>query len=498
MAEDWQRHDPRSYGAELDGVADDTIALTRWAAAGGYRTFPALTARITASIPLISDTTIVFAQGALLTTAVPGISLLKAVSRENIHIRGGIFRQTRFDSAAHIGLIELTACTHCTVENIEGIGMQWGGVLLNGSQHCSVRGCSFHDWLGSVPDSADISVYRNSSYNTIADNTCYGGGQHGIMLQDPGGSAIPMRNTVTGNRVGPHSSYGILLYNNDHAGSYSTVENNEVEGITGTDLHGNAGAGIYIMGAGAVLVANNTVRNCCLKTTVNTLTPAGIGLNLDPGLAPVTVRGNVILDIANFYGIEVVHGPAIVTGNTVRFSSGAGANIGIYLNNASRTIVHENNIWIDVSIPNGHGIFAFASEADLTDIVITNNFVRGTSVRGIRVDTTREPRLTNVVVNGNNVMAGGVASIPFHLANMTLASVTGNVGMAGPAIALSLDNCTQTLISSNVLTSTGAAAVVMSGTNTGTCLDQTNFVDARSAVSRSLSLPPATESRGRD
>jgi len=79
MAEDWQRHDPRSYGAELDGVADDTIALTRWAAAGGYRTFPALTARITASIPLISDTTIVFAQGALLTTAVPGISLLKAV-----------------------------------------------------------------------------------------------------------------------------------------------------------------------------------------------------------------------------------------------------------------------------------------------------------------------------------------------------------------------------------------------------------------------------------
>ena len=52
----------------------------------------------------------------------------------------------------------------------------------------------FHDFLGSVQDSADICVYNNASNNIITDNRCFGGNDHGILIENPYNNAFPSNN----------------------------------------------------------------------------------------------------------------------------------------------------------------------------------------------------------------------------------------------------------------------------------------------------------------
>lgn len=473
--------DVRRYRAALDGITVDTTALQNWAKVPGAHTFPvAATALVNGLIPLVSNSTFDFAEGATILMNTAGLSVLRAVSKANILIRGGTIQQNATSGLVHVGLVEFNTCNYCTVEQMEFIGAQGRAVLLSGSNNCVVERNYIHNSLGSTTadvDSCDIAAYGASSLNRIVGNICYGGlaVEHGVMMQDPGGSLFPLKNLVDGNRVGPHKSYGILNYLIDHANTYCTIVNNEVEGITGTAQGGNSGAGIYNQGAGGTLIANNTIRNCCISTSGTTLLPAGIALNQDPALEAVSVIGNTILEMAQFYGIEVVAGPAVIVGNTIVFPTGVAANIGIFVNAASEVTVSDNTISIAFTIAGGHGIFVFANGTSLSNILVSNNKISGTSTAGIRVDTTGAPTITNLTLNGNTITGGAATSIGLQVGNAILCSINGNVINSTTVNALNVATCTQTRIANNVFRTTGASAVTTGGVCTASYFDKTNY-----------------------
>ena len=473
------------YGVNVSpGTTDMSNAVKAWLSLGGNLTMPVPeTVMVSGSFTLLGNTTLNLVEGMTFKTNTAGVSLFKATSQSNIRIAGGKFLQTANSATAHVGLIELNGCSNCTIEDVEFVGAQWAAVLLAGSSNCIVRDNYIHDSLGLTVDnidSHDISCYGNSSNNVITANQCYGGItiEHGIMIQDPGSNTLPLRNTVYGNRIGAHKSYGILNYMIDHANTYNTIENNEIEGIIGSSQSGNSGAGIYNQGAGGTIIANNTIRNCCISTSSNSLTPAGIALSLDATMEPVTVIGNNICDMANWYGIEVVNGPANIVGNTIRFSSAVSATntnaIGIYANAASNVNIHGNFVSLDNSINPGTAIFAFANGANISNISICNNFVNAFYARGIRVDSSGAFTTTNIVISGNTLIGGTGNAIPLQVTNLSVASITGNVTSATTLQALDVSACISTRIANNVFATTGTLAVNIAGTCTGSYYDKSN------------------------
>lgn len=473
------------YGTNVaPGTTDMTAAVNTWLSVGGSLTMSVPdVVLISGVLNMVSNTTLTIVQGATFKTNTPGLSVFKAAGKSSIVMRGGTIQQTVNSAAVHVGLIELAGCTKCTVEKVELIGAQWGGILLNGSSNCTVQENNIHDSLGVTllnVDSHDISCYGASSFNTIRNNICYGGiaAEHGVMIQDPGGNQWPMKDLVDGNKIGPHSSYGVLDYLIDHTNTYCTIVNNEIEGITGTSQGGSTGCGIYVQGAGGTKVSSNTVRDCCKSTSNNSLTPAGIGLNLAAGLEACDVIGNSVLDMAQYYGIEVVTGRANIVGNTVDFSSAvSGTNttaIGIYVNSASGVNLQGNQVNIDNSISNGEAIFVFANGVNISNINVGGNIVTASNLRGIRIDTSGAFTITNVTVNGNNVTGGGAASVPLQVANIIGGSITGNMCSATTVQALDVNGCTNTRLAGNVFTTTGALAVNIAGTCTGSYYDLSN------------------------
>jgi hypothetical protein len=472
------------------GMTDMTAAANTWAKVAGQLSIPVPDqVLVTGPIDLKSNTVLTLDPGATIirkTAALAGheYSLLQATSKTNIVIQGGKLQiDTPLGPGAdsRVGLVRLVSCTYCTVRNVECIGAQWAGISLAYCEHCLIEGNYIHDSLGtsSYNDNADISLYDGCSWNVIANNHCCGGAlaQHGIAMINTDSAVLQTRNTVYGNIVTEHGVYGIVHYLTIHANTYCTIENNLVQDIDGTDPLRNGGCGIYNQGAGGTLISNNTVRNCCRSTNSmgSSLTPAGIGLNLDPAFEAVNVTGNGIYDMAQFYGIEVVGGPANVSGNTVQFAATSRANTGIYVYDASNVNLTGNHITIDTSITNGHGIFVLTKSSNLANISVTDNYVRGCSLRQIRVDTSGTPMTTNVVINGNNMSGGGASCIPLHLGNVAIGSVTGNVAAAGAATALVVQSSPQVRYANNLFSSTGAVSVSTSGNCTGSYFDKSNL-----------------------
>lgn len=203
--------------AVLDGVTDDTTAVQNWAKVGGGLTWPvAQTAKITAAIPLFSNTTITAAKGATLNSTSAQISFFTATSKSNIVIDGMNFTQSGTPATLYVAHVSLTGCTGCRVTNCTSTGMCWSGVRLDGCTRCVVDRCYFTGALGALTDRNDICIHdltgASSSLCEILYNGCYGGGANGILIQDPYASTAPNHNLIKGNRVGTHTQYGIVNY----------------------------------------------------------------------------------------------------------------------------------------------------------------------------------------------------------------------------------------------------------------------------------------------
>ena len=472
------------YGTNtVPGSTDMTSACNSWLSVGGDLFMPIPdTVLVSGVLNMVSNTKLTLVEGALFKTNTAGLSVFKALSKSNIIISGGTIQQTANNATAHIGLIELNSCTHCTVKDVEFIGAQWAGILLSGSSNCFIRGNYIHNSLGvSVEneDSHDISCYGASSFNVIDGNICYGGTtvEHGIMIQDPGSSLIPLKNVVTNNRVGPHKSYGILNYLIDHANTWCQIIGNEVEGVTGTGQTGGSGMGIYNQGAGGTIIANNIVRNCCINTSSFSLIPAGITLNLDSTKMPVNCIGNHVSDIVNGSAcISVSNGPANIEGNVIVQSAGMTTAIGIDINTASNVQVVGNQITIDTSIASSQGILSLAG-ANISNINITGNYVLGCSGEHIRVDTSASFTSTNVVVSGNVTSSASANCVPLQLNQIRNGSVTGNQLTATGNIVVSITASQGVTYTGNACSGgTAAPQVVFAGTCSSSYWDKSNIL----------------------
>ncbi|CAB4121203.1 Right handed beta helix region [uncultured Caudovirales phage] len=482
--------DPRRYGAKCDGTTDDTSALVKWAKCGGPLTFPSLTSKISGPIALVSNTTIAMSEGATITTSTQDISIFTATSSSNISINGGKLVQTSAGLVDYLGGVKFSNCTNCSVSGTEFVGMQWAGVYLDTSNNCTVEQCYMHDFLGANQDQADVCVYGTSSYNIVRDNVLNGGGEHGVLVQDPYLGTIPTKNLVSGNRVGTHSGYGIVLYIPGTSGtgdSYNQVIGNYVEGVTGSFASNrSSGAGIYVVGAhaGGTLVANNTVVNCCRFTLDRTLVPAGIAVNGIPqAVTKPVISGNIISGMTQGDGIAIASSPggAVISGGSINVpitNNGAGAGGIVLLGDGIRIIDSErvNVVGVDIySINAGNGLFSYASGVDCTNIKITSCNIQ--SYDGPCVRFARNAAFANNAVAITGTIMRTFSDIPVAL-DMTVVNdgvVSDCLVSSGVQPSLLLNLSLRCRFTNNNFQSTGTNSISTLNTCTGSYITETNY-----------------------
>jgi hypothetical protein len=441
--------DPRRYGAALDGVSDDTAAITRWARVGGELSFPAArTALISAAIPLSSNTTISAGQGASIATATKDISIFTASAQTNIRIVALSFRQTAAGSKGYVAHVDLNACTNCSVEQCDFQGCQWAGVYLrNGCTHCLVGSNRFHDFLGALPGQSDVCIFQHSSDNIVEGNMLYGGGELGIFCLSPhvAGPLWPQRNRLTNNRIGAHTGYGIAVYMPGWSATLSA-------GISGTLLsvdgvsRGTLAVGQFVRGMSGtpygyiVAVGSGTGDSGTYELSLSGNVAAGTPMIAS---APTDtfneVSGNYIEDIqgsfpsnrssgAGIYVVGAAAGATQVTANTIsnccvrtleRDLAPAGIGISGLPVGCTKPVVARNSI---SAMTQGDGILVVGCEAGC-DIVgnrvelpaVNNGGGPGGAAlvgTGIRIDGS-----SRVVCRVNQVIVRGSGAAFFLYAN---------------------------------------------------------------------------------
>lgn len=483
--------DIRRYGAVLDGVTNDTGAAQSWLNVGGALTFPvAQTALITGPIAPRSNTTITACDGATFQTATHDICMMLATGSTNITIKGLHFEQTSVGIAANLAGILFNACTNCTVELCEFIGMQCCGIRAIASSNCTFHNNYIHDGLSNpvIQSSADIAIESTpaapSSYNIVDGNQCFGAAEFGISCWDPYAGFSPLKNLITGNRVGAHRGYGILVYMPFAGDSFNQVMNNDVQDINaydGASPNNSSGAGIYVQGAGAggTQVIGNSIRNCCLGTANTTLAPAAIGVNsTSNATTPIIIANNTIDNMTQYFGILVTGmlGGGSITGNVMRMPASNITGDGIRIVNSNNVSCSSNIILNNNTTTNQICISVWAQGAACSNIVIANNTLNGGFLAQLRTIQTLGNVITGLVINGNMMTGGGAGCIPLTLDGTSAQNVliSNNNIRANTVAAISQNACTSVRYTNNFVVSSGAVTLSFSGANTSGFYDKSN------------------------
>jgi parallel beta-helix repeat protein len=480
--------DVRHYGAVLDGVTDDTAALQAWANVGGNLVFPvAATALISAPIAFPSNTRVTGCRGATIATATHDISMFTLTNVRDTTIQGFHFKQTSQGTGAHVGAVYLAGCTNCDILENEAEGMQWGGIIVTGSNYCRVSRNYLHDGTGGqLNSSADISVESTVSTgcvgNVVDRNTCIGGQEFGVACWDPYSGNLPVKNLITGNFISGATGYGILVYMPDAGDTYNRVIGNHVENITGSIVSNpSSGAGIYGVGAGlgGLVVSGNTIRNCCINTANATIAPAGIGLlGTSAGTVPIEISGNVISDMSQYWGILAtgIAGGATIANNTIRQPASNTTGDCIRVVNSNNVTVSANTCLQLNTTSAQRGILVFAQAASCSNIAIVGNTVTGGHFSQIEAQQTSGNVVSGLTITGNMCNGGDNSCIPLLLNSGAAGDVqvTGNNFNGGNAAVVSQTACTVVRYANNRLKGTGTVIFTSSGANTASYYDKTN------------------------
>jgi Pectate lyase superfamily protein/Periplasmic copper-binding protein (NosD) len=238
------------FGADPTGVVDSTTAITNalLANAGSSIHAPAGTYKCTAQI-LIPSNTLFYGDGMGVTTFAfnnpNGNQFITGTSK--VTVRDFTVTVTGAGSVSEVCAINISNANYCRVSRVEVSGVTWVGVgIFLTSSHNIVEECYFHGWYAAanpIQGSADISISYNTgscNYNIIRDNYCLGGGEVGISILGSTGSGTDCQyNLVTGNRIGAHTTYGILDYNSSGGNDwFNQIIDNYVENIQGTTRPG--------------------------------------------------------------------------------------------------------------------------------------------------------------------------------------------------------------------------------------------------------------------
>lgn len=478
----------KDFGAVGDGVTNDTAAIqaAATAAAGKKLYFPASSSSyvINSAINISSNTT-VYGDG-------PGSSIKLGTNNTNgflvdaktgVVIRDLLITTALTGTLAYVGGVNINNSQKCSVVNVEFINMFWSGVLIKNSSKCAVQGCKFSGWTTLTQDSADITIYENANFNDISGNFCYGGGDHGILVQDPYTNTTPLGNIIDGNVVGQHNAYGIAVYialgTTNPYDTRTVVSNNVVSDIYGTSVAGTSGAGIYIQAGGGAVVTGNTVYNCCRSTAnFDTLAVAGISVQVGE-----TGSGLEVEIVVSNNHVHALRGPCIwaaasnrsisIIGNTLK-STGITAVRGeaIIVSNskcsmvANNVIRHQNSNYSAVRFSSGTNDYSYHN--------ISNNIVTCVgSGGGFDLNTSTGGTMSNVCMTGNSVF-GSISSIAYNLGSVSYLKFIGNYGESS-GIVFYMSSCLGARLSCNrLISNSGTFSIYFVGTNTGAVVDETN------------------------
>jgi parallel beta-helix repeat protein len=425
---DWRR-----YGADPTGNTDSTAAIQAACDANDLA-FDEVggTYLVSARITIPSGVTVrgAGASATKITCANGGISIFEASGASGVVVEKMKISVTAISKEAYTAAVEFRKSTHCSCIDCEIVGCNWDGVLIYDSTYCIVDHCYFHDFQGAVWDSADVSIYNQSHHNTVTNNRCFGGNWHGVSIEDPYNNTLPSNNLVANNFVGQHQAYGLMVYVPTAGDTFNRLIGNTVENIQGSVLENNSGAGIYVVGAGAggTLVANNTVRNCCIQTTRRTLAPAGIGIGgLSSAAAPVSVTGNTVSDMRSYDGILVVSckGPVTLSGNTTILPPGNVAGTPIFIDASSNVNVQGNSA-TRARETTGRCIFVYANAIAVSNISVVGNACFGGTYAQIEFFPEAGGSITNVVCTNNVCRGLRPNEICVRLVRVENATVSGN------------------------------------------------------------------------
>jgi parallel beta-helix repeat protein len=383
-------------------------------------------------------------------------------------------------STTYSGAVAINGSTYCKVERVTINGNSACGIFLSSANNNTLRDNDFTGVNLSIAfGQADIylgTTGTGCSYNLIEGNQCFGGGTYGIMLLTGAGNPNAY-NVVTNNRIsGGNSGYGICNYSGSATvDNFNQIIGNYVENVTGTYTGGSQGAGIYVVGAGGDVIANNTIHNCCISTSNPNLAPAGIGINGINNVTPVSISGNTVSGMSKYYGIYITNSSSggSITGNTILQLSNNTTGSPIGANQASSVAVTGNTIINQSAQPS----IQFNASSSQSNWNVYGNNVNGSGT-GLQVFVTGSPTLSNVAIGGNTFIGGGAVN-GMLLQNFAIASVNGNTVQTGAAAAVQMNNCTQTRFSGNSFNCASNQYVfVTSGTCASSMLDESNYLQA--------------------
>ncbi|GEM_PF-4961050 len=479
--------DVRRYGAVLDGQTDDTAALQAWARVGGELSFPvAQVALVSAPIGLVSDTTITAAKGATIETTAPDVSILNVVGRTKVSIKGLHLKQRTPGTKAYVAGVLLEKSEQCVIEGCEFEGMQWAGVYVSSASRNEIRNNYFHGWQGNVQDASDVCIQRTSDFNLVEGNRIMGGGNHGVLCQDPYSGLVPTHNVIKNNTVGKHEGYGIAVYCPGTGGkgdSFNRVIDNEVSDIQGSFYKNrSSGAGIYVIGAfcGGTEVIGNKVRNCCVQTLEHKLAPGGIGVNgVQEGVTRPRLLNNTITEMTQADGIVVVSSPGgcEITGGSIDIpaaNDGHGPGGPTFVGNGIRIDAASNVAIKDVEVVvhgPGNAVFVYAEGVAMHDIAISGGRLRAEGA-GPAIRTARTEAFTIKNVRANDVVISSAGAAPaVVLASVEGAEFAGVQVDASREVALHVYNSTDVHVKGGKLRSGGRSVVRTTGNCAGGSID---------------------------
>lgn len=435
---------------------------------------------LTAAATLSTGTSVSIDDGATISTSTPGISLFLATGQSNITITGGgKFLQTASDATAYVAAIKFDSCTDCVVQGpMEYQGMQWSGVFFeNNCVRCTLDGGYFHDWLGTVLDSAAATIYRNSSDCTVKNITAVATGCFGVHCQDPGGVGTykPQRNKTLFNRIFNVSSYGITNYIGGSTDTNNEIAFNHVEGVTGL-VGTSTGSAIYAVGSGGggLRIHHNTCINCVINTIDATNIHGGVSLSDNIAAnSPIYIGENTIKGFTQGHGIVVNNCDGVAIGpNQVMMPStndGTGPGGATYRGNALRIQNSQN-------VSRVGGVYRHNGVLDAIIVITTSGSMVGHEhTGGVAISATGCPFRTSrtgadtieLVMTGGNYKTTSNTSNAVQLQGLVESNITGVRGSCGTQAALALTDCQSTNINDGRWKTTGATGVSTTGTCTG-------------------------------
>lgn len=436
------------------------------------------------------------------------------------------------------GCVQLLNSSNCTVDRCLFNGFVWSGVWLNGAAN---HNTIYNNWFSGAQEKilnglqagtgGDVSIYSGNgggtaapSYNVIVNNDFYGGGGYGVQILDEFatvGSGLPFRNLVQGNRIGAHTTYGLLLYlpgaGSGSVDTFNRFYDNQVENIIGargldgviSDPAQTTGAGIYLVGAGigGTQVHGNTVQNCCINTRTRTLVPAGIGAGgVATGLVPVSIIGNTVSRMSQGDGIQVSGGPTsglggyTVIGNSVTMPSsnngtqvggalmaGSGISVISGAGGLNNVLLADNNV---VHYGTGAALFTSATSGNLQNLTLTGgNYTIDITGTGIAWQAAQVGgfNITNVNASGTRfkqVVASGTAACA-NLNAIITACFSGVIFTSNLNVGLLLNGCTGVNITGGEILGP-TTCFQSSGTCTGSFIDKTVEMNLTTGASASL------------